>query len=250
VLLLSQFTGAARELPEALVVNPYDADQCATALDAALTMPLRMQRARMRLMRGLLREFNVFRWAGRMLLDAVLIEHERTVPVDSQVERRPHRHIQRRPPLRAPPPAHPPHRGPRRPSLGNPDSRRRPPGDSPAQANGPPAPATAQHQPPRRVVRHAQGASARPDGRPKTRGCRIIATRAHPHGSDIRGPPSLSGRRTLMQEPAQHHKTRRRPNHQVLSNRPIGRKAWSFFAHSAYSEQVLRRSGALAHSHG
>jgi len=52
------------------VVNPYDADQCATALDAALTMPLRMQRARMRLMRGLLREVNVFRWAGRMLLDA------------------------------------------------------------------------------------------------------------------------------------------------------------------------------------
>ena len=51
-------------------MNPYDADQCATALDAALTMPLRMQRARMRLMRGLLREFNVFRWAGRMLLDA------------------------------------------------------------------------------------------------------------------------------------------------------------------------------------
>ena len=70
VLLLSQFTGAARELPEALVVNPYDADQCATALDAALTMPMRMQRARMRLMRGLLREFNVYRWAGRMLLDA------------------------------------------------------------------------------------------------------------------------------------------------------------------------------------
>jgi trehalose 6-phosphate synthase len=70
VLILSQFTGAARELPEALVVNPYDADQCATALDVALTMPLRMQRARMRLMRGLLREFNVYRWAGRMLLDA------------------------------------------------------------------------------------------------------------------------------------------------------------------------------------
>jgi trehalose 6-phosphate synthase len=70
VLILSQFTGAARELPEALIVNPYDADQCATALDVALTMPLRMQRARMRLLRGLLREFNVYRWAGRMLLDA------------------------------------------------------------------------------------------------------------------------------------------------------------------------------------
>ncbi len=41
VLMLSQFTGAARELPEALIVNPYDADQCAEALDVALTMPVR-----------------------------------------------------------------------------------------------------------------------------------------------------------------------------------------------------------------
>ncbi len=70
VLILSQFTGAARELPEALVVNPYDADQCATALHTALLMPLRARRARMQLMRSLLHEFNVYRWAGRMLLDA------------------------------------------------------------------------------------------------------------------------------------------------------------------------------------
>ncbi|MBM3342809.1 MAG: trehalose-6-phosphate synthase [Betaproteobacteria bacterium] len=70
VLLLSQFTGAARELPEALIVNPYDTDQCAGALHLALTMPLQEQRDRMRLMRGLIAEFNVYRWAGRMLLDA------------------------------------------------------------------------------------------------------------------------------------------------------------------------------------
>ncbi|OIR19515.1 trehalose-phosphate synthase [mine drainage metagenome] len=70
VLILSQFTGAARELPEALIVNPYDADQCAAALHLALTMPTDEQRDRMRLMRGLVAEFNVFRWAGRMLLDA------------------------------------------------------------------------------------------------------------------------------------------------------------------------------------
>ncbi|RLJ68581.1 alpha,alpha-trehalose-phosphate synthase (UDP-forming) [Sulfurisoma sediminicola] len=70
VLILSQFTGAARELPEALIVNPYDADQCAAALHMALTMPDTEQRDRMRLMRGLVAEFNVFRWAGRMLLDA------------------------------------------------------------------------------------------------------------------------------------------------------------------------------------
>ena len=70
VLLLSQFTGAARELPEALIVNPYDADQCAAALHMALSMPLQEQRDRMRLMRSLVSEFNVYRWAGRMLLDA------------------------------------------------------------------------------------------------------------------------------------------------------------------------------------
>ncbi len=70
VLILSQFTGAARELPEALIVNPYDADQCAAAIQLALTMSASEQRDRMRLMRGLVAEFNVFRWAGRMLLDA------------------------------------------------------------------------------------------------------------------------------------------------------------------------------------
>jgi trehalose 6-phosphate synthase len=73
VLVLSQFTGAARELPEALIVNPYDVEQCATALNVALTMPRSLQRARMRLMRGLVREFNVYRWAGRMLIDAAEI---------------------------------------------------------------------------------------------------------------------------------------------------------------------------------
>ena len=70
VLVLSQFTGASRELPEAVIVNPYDTDQCAAALQLALTMPREEQRARMRLMRGLIKEFNVYRWAGRMLRDA------------------------------------------------------------------------------------------------------------------------------------------------------------------------------------
>jgi trehalose 6-phosphate synthase len=70
VLILSQFTGAARELPEALIVNPYDTDQCAAALHVALSMTAAEQRERMRIMRGLIREFNVYRWAGRMLLDA------------------------------------------------------------------------------------------------------------------------------------------------------------------------------------
>jgi trehalose 6-phosphate synthase len=70
VLLLSRFTGAARELPEALVVNPYDLRQASDALAAALWMPPSEQRERMRSMRRMVSEFNVYRWAGRMLVDA------------------------------------------------------------------------------------------------------------------------------------------------------------------------------------
>jgi trehalose 6-phosphate synthase len=73
VLILSQFAGASRELLEALIVNPYDADQCAAALNLALSMPEAEKRERMRLMRGIVREFNVYRWAGRMLLDAAVM---------------------------------------------------------------------------------------------------------------------------------------------------------------------------------
>jgi len=70
VLILSQFTGAATELPDALLINPYNIDQCAAALHLALMMPPTEQRARMRSMRGIVQEFNVYRWAGRMLMDA------------------------------------------------------------------------------------------------------------------------------------------------------------------------------------
>ncbi|HEX6274267.1 MAG TPA: trehalose-6-phosphate synthase [Polyangiaceae bacterium] len=70
VLVLSQFTGAARDLTEALVVNPYDLKQAGDALAAALKMPANEQRERMRSMRRIISEFNVYRWAGRMLIDA------------------------------------------------------------------------------------------------------------------------------------------------------------------------------------
>jgi trehalose 6-phosphate synthase len=79
VLILSQFTGAARELPEALIVNPYNVEQCASALRLALEMPVPWQRTRMQLMRSLIREFNVYRWAGRMLIDAASIRRRARV---------------------------------------------------------------------------------------------------------------------------------------------------------------------------
>ncbi|HZP91809.1 MAG TPA: trehalose-6-phosphate synthase [Burkholderiales bacterium] len=79
VLVLSQFAGASRELPEALIVNPYDTEQASAALHLALTMPEQEQRERMRSMRSLVQEFNVYRWAGRMLLDAARMRQRRRV---------------------------------------------------------------------------------------------------------------------------------------------------------------------------
>lgn len=73
VLLLSMFAGASRELTESLIVNPYDVDQSAAAILAALTMPAEEQRERLHAMRAHVREFNIFRWAGKMMLDAALV---------------------------------------------------------------------------------------------------------------------------------------------------------------------------------
>jgi trehalose 6-phosphate synthase len=70
VLVLSRFAGAARDLREALIVNPYDIDGVADAIEAAFKMPAAAQRDRMQAMRAQVAERNVFRWAGRMLLDA------------------------------------------------------------------------------------------------------------------------------------------------------------------------------------
>jgi len=70
VLILSRFAGAAREMTEALIVNPYHVEETADALHRAATMPAAEQRARMASLRSTVREFNVFRWAGRMLTDA------------------------------------------------------------------------------------------------------------------------------------------------------------------------------------
>lgn len=70
VLVLSRFAGAAREMPEALIVNPYHVEETADALHRAATMPPREQRERMASLRSTVREFNVYRWAGRMLADA------------------------------------------------------------------------------------------------------------------------------------------------------------------------------------
>jgi trehalose 6-phosphate synthase len=79
VLVLSSFTGASRELSEALIVNPYNTQEMSSALDIALRMPGNEQQERMRLMRQQVREWNVYRWAGRMLIDAAASRQRRRI---------------------------------------------------------------------------------------------------------------------------------------------------------------------------
>jgi trehalose-6-phosphate synthase len=67
VLILSAFTGAARELGDALVVNPYDVEQLAGAIYTALNMGPDDQEKRMAAMRRIVRENNIYRWAGNLV---------------------------------------------------------------------------------------------------------------------------------------------------------------------------------------
>jgi trehalose 6-phosphate synthase len=70
VLILSRFAGAAAELTDALIVNPYHVEESADAMQRALTMSAAEQRERMSNLRISVRDDNVYRWAGRMLADA------------------------------------------------------------------------------------------------------------------------------------------------------------------------------------
>ena len=79
VLILSAFAGASRELREALIVNPYHVEHTADMIHAGLTMASAEQRERMRAMRDLVRNHNVFRWAGRMLTDAARVRHRERI---------------------------------------------------------------------------------------------------------------------------------------------------------------------------
>lgn len=68
-LILSQFTGATRELRDAIIVNPYDTEQLANAIREALEMKAEERQSRMRHMRQMVREHNVYRWAGNLLTE-------------------------------------------------------------------------------------------------------------------------------------------------------------------------------------
>jgi trehalose 6-phosphate synthase len=67
VLILSRFTGSARELTNAVLVNPFAVDEIADAILLALEMPEDERRKRMQKMRAVVAENNIYRWAGKLL---------------------------------------------------------------------------------------------------------------------------------------------------------------------------------------
>ncbi|OGL05732.1 MAG: hypothetical protein A3H48_05860 [Candidatus Rokubacteria bacterium RIFCSPLOWO2_02_FULL_71_18] len=76
VLILSRFTGAARELRDAVLVNPYDIAETAEAIRAAVEMAPEERAARMARMRRTVREHNIYQWAGLLLSELTRIPME------------------------------------------------------------------------------------------------------------------------------------------------------------------------------
>ena len=79
-LILSQFTGAARELRDAIIVNPYDVEQLAEAIRVALEMDTEERQTRMRLLRNNVMRHNVFAWAGSLITELSEIRIEEAQP--------------------------------------------------------------------------------------------------------------------------------------------------------------------------
>lgn len=67
VLILSHFTGAAREMTDALLINPFSIEEGAEAIRQALEMPEEERRKRMQKMRTAVAENNIYRWAGKAI---------------------------------------------------------------------------------------------------------------------------------------------------------------------------------------
>jgi trehalose 6-phosphate synthase len=82
VLVLSKFTGAATELLDALIVNPYDIEGVAEAIHQALEMNLDERRKRMHRMRHHVMDHNIYRWAASILGDLRELRMESSGTID------------------------------------------------------------------------------------------------------------------------------------------------------------------------
>jgi trehalose 6-phosphate synthase/phosphatase len=79
VLVLSELTGAANELSEALLVNPTDIDEVAGAIDAALEMPLIEQRSRLSYMQRRLANYDILKWVADFLQTLIETKKEQEI---------------------------------------------------------------------------------------------------------------------------------------------------------------------------
>jgi len=77
VLVLSEMAGAARELGEALIINPNNRQEIAKALEEALSMPLAEQKRRVTIMQNRLRRFDLARWAQGFFSELIFVGPER-----------------------------------------------------------------------------------------------------------------------------------------------------------------------------
>jgi len=74
ILILSQFTGAARELTDAIQINPYSIEEFSDCIKLALEMPLEEKKKRMENMRKIISENNVYRWAGNIITELTALK--------------------------------------------------------------------------------------------------------------------------------------------------------------------------------
>jgi trehalose 6-phosphate synthase len=79
VLILSRFTGSARELDDALLVNPFAVHELAEAMAQAADMPAEERGRRMRRMRDHLARHNVYRWGGKVLSELLKFDFPENV---------------------------------------------------------------------------------------------------------------------------------------------------------------------------
>jgi trehalose 6-phosphate synthase len=76
-LILSRFTGAAKELEQAIQINPYSIEEFAAAIKQAIEMPREEQARRMEIMRKIVQENNVYKWAGSIITELTALKKEK-----------------------------------------------------------------------------------------------------------------------------------------------------------------------------
>ena len=74
VLLLSKFTGAARELTDAVQINPYSIEEFADSIKFAIEIPQEDKKSRMEKMQAMIRENNIYRWAGNIVTELMALK--------------------------------------------------------------------------------------------------------------------------------------------------------------------------------